>query len=158
MYKSETLAKYLIALIHELAGTKSINESTIINMSRMHILLYAVYGFYLALYDKRISKESPVTWPYGVGFPRVSETVSPITLYSTQDKVFENLRKDEKANDLIINVLYIMGGWETEKLMQWAFRPGTPWHKTIRSSDWKGWGTPIKDEYIKEFFSEQIEE
>lgn len=65
-----------------------------ISMNRLQILLYTLYGFYLAQRGARLTAEHPQMWKYGPMFPRVFNKFKDIPVSGT---AFERFQKEDPA-------------------------------------------------------------
>ncbi len=145
-YDSVVVAKYLRAIAYA--------QDIILNVTKTQKLLYVIHGYSLAEKGESIIKEKPQAWPYGPVFPRARNKVNYEVVYSLEDPSIQEILRDDYATNLIQFVLASFNSWTASALSEWSHLPDSPWDKVVRSNE--NWGTPIPDEYIKEYFQELL--
>lgn len=132
-----------------------------LNKTQIHKILFYVYGVYYAQTDKLLfTDDTPKVWPYGPVFPRVNKRIKVgenITLSESGAEVFG---KNIEALHIIKDAVVMMHNKSALSLTEWSHRDDSPWYRTLNPVDDNGvplaqceWNTPIKPEYIKEYFS-----
>lgn len=71
-----------------------LTKGTPISMNRLQIVLYTLYGFYLAQRGARLTAEHPQMWKYGPMFPRVFNKYKDIPV---NDTAFTRFQKEDPA-------------------------------------------------------------
>lgn len=135
-------------------------EQNINNLSitKLHKLLYIVYGTYLAIYDKPISDENPSCFAYGPIFKSIQQKYKTegINFKDQQNIDTDNIDSNEKYSiDIIINkAIKKFGLYSANELSKWSHRDGSAWSKAYKETPY--WGNKIDNKYIKEEFDKII--
>lgn len=123
-----------------------------INITKLHKLLYIVYGTYLYVYNRRLFDELPAHFQYGPIFKSLQQEYKQ-GLFRLE--VRESEVSDDGNLDIVIDkVLNTFGKFSANKLSSWSHRAGSAWARTDEESDF--WGDDIKEEYIKDEFSHLV--
>ncbi|MDR0444732.1 MAG: DUF4065 domain-containing protein [Puniceicoccales bacterium] len=152
MYDSLLIARYIMAKCNEL---KKDNPDYEYNNTKIQKLLYVLYGFYLARKQLPLTGEPPKLWPYGPAFVNVFLSIQENGVYmsNTKTSLFDNiLDEDKKEFDGHINDF---GKFMATTLTKWSHEDGSPWSRT-KDEVGEKWDTPIKDEYIEEYFKKLL--
>lgn len=142
-YNTLMIAKALIHACKE----KNIKN---INITKLHKLLYIVYGTYLYVYDKPLFDEQPVIFPYGPIFRSLHESYK-LNAFLLFDNTF---LEDEQVNNIFDIVLKVFGKYSAEQLAEWTKREGSAWYKVNKISAY--WNVEIDNDLIKGEFSHLI--
>lgn len=124
------------------------------NNTKIQKLLYCVYGVMLAWKDIRVCDEYPRAWTYGPVFPKVFNYIykkKNIAEFSTT--IFEG--EYEELKTAVHRVLEVFGSLSASELSAWTHREGSPWWKVVKLGN-AGWNSFMPDEYIKEYFKENV--
>lgn len=113
-----------------------------------------MYGTYLYIYNKKIFFELPACYQYGPVFKSLQfnyKNNSGILQNST-----DNIKYDIDKNiiDVINKVIRTFGKYSSVSLSNWTKRSSGAWSKTNNKT--KYWGEDIKEELIKQEFSNII--
>ena len=125
------------------------------NMSQLQVILYVIYGVWLAQRRERLTSEHPQVWQFGPVFPRV----------------YNKLRREQQADaessyrTLLADRPALVGYMETcfrrycstpaSVLTAPHVAEGTPWDAVRRRSHDK-WGQQMDDAEIATWFSDRI--
>lgn len=128
-----------------------------LNKTQINKILFTVYGRYLALKGKPLfTDDTPKAWPYGPVFPIVNKRINIDEVVNfPQDKI--NLFvQNRDAQLIVVKTVKQMYDKSAQSLTDWSHQYGSPWHRTVYSSDGghAKWNTPIPLDYIKEYFSQ----
>lgn len=126
------------------------------NNTKIQKLLYCVYGVMLAWKDERICDEYPRAWTYGPVFPKVFKWIyrgKEIADYST---AVQDSQDSSNLKISVRRVLDVFGRFSASDLSGWTHKEGSPWWKVIKGEDSASWNSFIPDDYIKEYFRENV--
>lgn len=144
-YDSVVSAKLLLALANE--------KGHALNVTKTQKLLYLIYGYFLANYDSIIFDEAPKAWPFGPVFPRTRKKIDYTKVYYRNNPEFEHIIKDEVLVDCMNKVIDTYAKFSAGTLSEWSHNEGGPWYRMTQEDDFD-WNKPIKNEYIKEYFTD----
>ncbi len=142
-YDSILVAQYLLSLARE----KGLN----LNVTKVQKMLYIVFGYFLSQFDKKIIEESPRAWPFGPVFPRAQNKVDYTNILPINSPEFSEIKKDIELTKVLNEVLDKYSQYTASQLTEWSHQKGSPWSKTTEEIGFR-WNTPIKEEYINEYF------
>jgi uncharacterized phage-associated protein len=142
-YDSILVAQYLLSLARE----KKLN----LNVTKVQKMLYIVFGYFLSQFDKKIIEESPRAWPFGPVFPRAQNKVDYTNILPINSPEFSEIKKDIELTKVLNEVLDKYSQYTASQLTEWSHQKGSPWSKTTEEIGFR-WNTPIKEEYINEYF------
>jgi len=166
VYKVEEIANYFIK--------KGIEENIPVNPMKLQKLLYFVYGWYMAYFDKKLFESTIEAWPYGPVVPSIYHEVkqygnfpitAPISSYIISDmSVFsfkystpEFSAKDEQDAKFIDAFWNAFSKYDQFQLSNATHEPGTPWDTIYQKYNQViPRNEKIPDEIIKEYFKSII--
>lgn len=131
---------------------KGIND---INITKLHKLLYIIYGTYLYVHDSKLFDELPAYFQYGPIFKSLQKAYKKeeFELQGYKD-VDDDVLTNPKLNEVIDKVLDTFGKYSAQQLSNWSHRDGSAWSKVDKMSDF--WGVDIDDELIKGEFAKIV--
>ena len=131
---------------------KEIND---ISITKLHKLLYIVYGAYFYVNDNKLFDELPAYFQYGPIFKSLQIP------YKNHEFVLQGHREiraevvnDNDLNIMIDNVLDTFGKYSAQQLSNWSHRDGSAWSKVDKMSDF--WGVDIDEDLIKGEFAKIV--
>lgn len=132
----------------------------LLNKTQINKILFYVYGVYLAETGKLLfSDDTPKAWPYGPVFPRVNKNIDTSAIIKKfPDDVTAEYNKNPKALFIIKKAVDAMYNKSAYSLTQWSHKEGSPWYRTLYENIKEGeeqakWNTPIRQNFIEEYFS-----
>lgn len=144
-HSSVLSAKLMLALANEMGYA--------LNVTKVQKLMYIVYGYFLAKEDIVIFDESPKAWPFGPVFPKTRKKVNFGKVYDKSNPEFQEIVKDENLVNIMTSIVEKYAKYSATTLSDWSHAEGGPWYKTTKEEGFN-WNMPIKNDYIKEYFSE----
>lgn len=152
-------------IMYELDRLKKKDNSYEYNNTKIQKLLYIFYGFYWTSKGLRLLQEQPKLWPFGPVFPKVFTFIQKEGFKSLTCGEANNLPFDKKDKENFKKILENYGSFKAGVLSEWSHQEGSPWYRTKKDMEnvfgkevygeaWSGWNTPIKDEYIQDYFKE----
>lgn len=126
-----------------------------VTITKLHKLLYIVYGVYLIAKEKPLFNEEedkPACYQYGPIFRSIQRE------YKRKNLDFNNSYNqdvDDFISDIIKIVLDNFGSYSAKALSNWSHREGSAWAKAEKE-DKRYWGNLIKDEYIRDEFKDMV--
>lgn len=138
--------------IIEKCRQKGIND---INITKLHKLLYIIYGTYLYVHDSKLFDELPAYFQYGPIFKSLQKAYKKkeFELLGHKD-INDDVLINPKLNEVIDKVLDTFGKYSGQQLSNWSHRDGSAWSKVDKMSDF--WGVEIDDDLIKGEFAKII--
>ena len=129
---------------------KLIDEEVEYNITKIHKLLYIVYGVFLAKIDLPISSESPVCYEYGPIFKSIQRDYKKGVLHLDRyEIIIDDLFLDPFVNLIMDSVIDKFGCYETIPLVNWIQREESAWFSLAKDVKW---GAVIPDKLIKKEF------
>lgn len=128
-----------------------------LSITKLHKLLYIVYGTYLVLKGKPLfdnEDDKPACFEHGPLFKSVQREYKK-GLLNLKNK-YSNI-EDGNINieDILINIINQaidrFGSYSAIDLSNWTHRDGSAWSKAEKKDNYN-WGNIIKDNYIKQEF------
>jgi uncharacterized phage-associated protein len=152
VYDSLLVAKYVMARCNELMKRNSDYEYS---NTKIQKLLYVLYGFYLAKKKLPLTDEPPKLWPYGPVFVNVFLSIQKNGFYmgDTKTSRFDSISDEDKGE--FNGHINGFGKLMAITLTKWSHEEGSPWSRT-KDDVGEKWDTPIKDEYIEEYFNKLL--
>ena len=139
---------------------KKCNDKNIpISITKLHKLLYIVYGTYLIIENKSLfdndEDNCPSCFEYGPLFKSVQREYKNGNI-NFEDKNFEDKNlEDKNLEDKVLPIVDVViskfGAYSARALSDWSHRKGSAWDKAEKEDKYR-WGNIIKDEYIKDEF------
>lgn len=133
---------------------------TMLNRTQVHKILFYVYGVYLAEHNSPLfTDDQPKAWPYGPVFPRVNKWLQnqPDELIKISPEMAKEYSKDQDALNIVKEAVDAFYDKSAIALTTWSHQEGSPWFRTLYDGQEEGkqapWNSVIKDELIKEYFS-----
>lgn len=126
------------------------------NNTKIQKLLYCVYGVMLAWKNERICDEYPRAWTYGPVFPKVFKWIYKGKEIAEYSKAVRDCQECSSLKTSVRRVVEVFGKFSASDLSGWTHKEGSPWWKVIKGEDSAGWNSFIPDEYIKEYFRENV--
>lgn len=138
--------------IIEKCRQKGIND---INITKLHKLLYIVYGTYLYVHKSKLFDELPAYFQYGPIFKSLQKAYkkNEFVLQGNRDND-ENTLKNDDVNEVIDKVLDTFGKYSAQQLSNWSHRDGSAWSKVDKMSDF--WGVDIDEDLIRGEFAKIV--
>lgn len=120
-----------------------------LTITKLHKLLYVIYGAYLVIKDEKLFEELPACFRYGPIFKSVQKEYKSNNLQLNK-KYDINMTHNEILNIIISKILSTFGKYSGTALSKWSHREGSAWREAYKDNEY--WGNDIKEEYIiKEF-------
>lgn len=138
---------------------------TLMNKTQVNKVLFYIYGAYLASHDAPLfTDDTPKIWTYGPVFPRPNKKIVSCEKIEQSDftkEQIEAFKADEAFLSRIVAIVGNMCNISAFSLSRWSHQEGSPWYRTLYHKDettgkitgQEQWNTPIKQEYIKEYFA-----
>lgn len=130
-------------------------KRVVLNKTQVNKLLFMCYGTYLARTSGKMFEEPPKAWPFGPVFPRVYKTFDqksmPIIIPKENIVLF---KQNEEALRICVSVIDKYSNTSAYNLSMWSHKEGSPWYQTVYSGTTVVWNKEIKDEIIKEYFTQ----
>lgn len=130
-------------------------ENFNLSITKLHKLLYIVYGTYLVLKGKTLfdnEDDKPACFEHGPLFKSVQREYKK-GLLNLKNKY--NDIEDNDVEDILINIINQaidrFGSYSAIDLSNWTHRDGSAWSKAEKEDSYN-WGNIIKDNYIKQEF------
>lgn len=128
---------------------------TDISITKLHKLLYIVYGTYLYVHKKQLFGELPAYFQYGPIFKSLQKAYKKEEFELKGGKHIGVGELDDKNLNVVIDkVLDYFGKYSAQQLSNWSHRDGSAWAKVDKISD--RWGVYIDSNLIKEEFSKLV--
>ena len=124
---------------------KEIND---ISITKLHKLLYIVYGAYFYFNDNKLFDELPAYFQYGPIFKKHEFVLQG------QREIGAEVVNDNDLNIMIDKVLDTFGKYSAQQLSNWSHRDGSAWSKVDKMSDF--WGVDIDEDLIKGEFAKIV--
>lgn len=121
-----------------------------LSITKLHKLLYIIYGVYLVIENKRLFEELPCCFRYGPLFKSVQKEYKNNDLRLT-GRYDINANTDEALNIIVSKVISSFGKSSGTVLSKWSHRDSSAWSEAYKDN--KYWGNDIKEEYIKKEFN-----
>lgn len=121
-----------------------------ITISRCIKVLFICYGYCLAKYNFKLTKEDPVVYTKGPMFPEAWIAYSDAKL--NYDK---QLKLNSQILDTIDDVIDQYGPMDFDELTESLRAPGTPWNVSSNNGDLLY--RKISDTLIKTYYKKQLE-
>lgn len=138
--------------IIEKCRQKEIND---INITKLHKLLYIVYGTYLYVHNRKLFDELPAYFQYGPIFKSLQKAYKKDELALKGERNVElDVLDNNDLNEVIDKVLDTFGKYSAQQLSNWSHRDGSAWSKVDKISDF--WGVDINPDFIKAEFSKLV--
>lgn len=138
--------------IIEKCRQKGIND---INITKLHKLLYIVYGTYLYVHNSKLFDELPAYFPYGPIFKSLQKAYKKNELALKGERNIDtDILNNDDLNEVIDKVLDTFGKYSAQKLSNWSHRDGSAWSKVDKISDF--WGVEIDDDLIRGEFAKIV--
>ncbi len=138
--------------IIEKCREKRIND---INITKLHKLLYIIYGTYLYVYDKQLFDELPAYFQYGPIFKSLQKAYKKDELVlKGERKIDADILNNNNLYEVIDKVLDAFGKYSAQQLSNWSHRDGSAWSKVDKTADF--WGADINPDFIKGEFSKLV--
>lgn len=167
MNKVEAIANYFIE--------RGILEGQPVNPMKLQKLLYYAYGWYYALFDKKLFNESFEAWDYGPVVENIYHDLKhygnnpikePITKYGFGDGVLFTRSKPVLKDDEEGSVLkHLNGMWKVYSKFDAVYlsndthKPDSPWDQVAKRYNYNlPRNIKIDDNIIKDWFSKEKEE
>lgn len=152
LYKSVDMAKYVLARMNE--------QNICLSKSKMQMVMYVTYGFYIATEEKRLLNEMPKALPLGPVFPTVMNKTQDWELYDVdrawlEDDIRLKLESDHILNDLLDYIIDAFAIWTAKGITEWACTGDSPWLRATKREGFR-WGQYISDYDIIEFFKAKL--
>ena len=124
-----------------------------LNITKLHKLLYIVYGASISKNENLLFTETPVCLPYGPVFKTLNAIYKNGTInLETTDS------KDNIGDSLLVNaidsVLNTFGKYSATALSNWSHREDGAWIKAREETE--RWGNSISVKYIQDEFNNLI--
>lgn len=134
---------------------KKCNDKNIpMSITKLHKLLYIVYGTYLIVKKKPLFNNDvdncPSCFEHGPLFKSVQREYKNGNI-DFEDKKFEDSSIDSNILNIIDIVIKEFGAYSARALSNWSHRKGSAWDRAEKEDEDR-WGNIIKDEYIKDEF------
>ena len=115
-----------------------VKRNYFIDFSKIQCIMYCVYGANLAVFDKKICKETPVTFSTGPVFDRILK----YNYYGHCELIDELLQRKENfktrfSDEQRVLTEYIInyfGQKRSQECLAWLTKENTPWHITFNQS------------------------
>lgn len=137
--------------IIEKCREKRIND---INITKLHKLLYIIYGTYLYVYDKQLFDELPAYFQYGPIFKSLQKAYKKGEFVLQGDKDIDEDVLNAEIDEVIDKVLDTFGKYSAQQLSNWSHRDGSAWSKVDKMSDF--WGVDIDEDLIRGEFAKIV--
>ena len=123
---------------------------------KLHILLYLIQGFHLAVWEKTAFDDAIVAYPACPVIENVYCCHADNMMLSSMSDLRGNVRNlSENDHHVIDYVLANYSSRHTVFLMDYVKRSSTPWHTVVLNS---GYHNDIPLEYLKQHFQKELEE
>jgi uncharacterized phage-associated protein len=148
MYDSVSFAKYVYAICQK--------KNLDVGNTKFQKLIYAIYGFILAVKGIPIIGENPKTWPYGPVFPKIYKQFEEISKINADIEI-ENWERilTKEIKECIEKVLLAYGGESAINLTNWSHMKGSPWYVVIEIKG-KPDNSVIPDDLIADYFKTHV--
>lgn len=139
-------------IINKCLDKQNINLS----ITKLHKLLYIVYGTYLVLKGKPLfdnEDDKPACFEHGPLFKSVQRAYKKglLDLKNKHSDIENTDIEDDTLMDIILQAIDIFGDYSAINLSNWTHRDGSAWSKAEKE-DRYSWGNTIKDNHIKQEF------
>lgn len=121
-----------------------------LTITKLHKLLYVIYGAYLVIKEEKLFEELPACFRYGPIFKSVQKEYKNNSLQLNK-KYDINTIRSEILDIIISKILSTFGKSSGTALSKWSHREGSAWSEAYK--DDKYWGNDIKEEYIRKEFN-----
>lgn len=138
--------------IIEKCRQKGIND---INITKLHKLLYIVYGTYLYVQNSKLFDELPAYFQYGPIFKSLQKAYKKEELALKGERNIDTeVLNNDNLNEVIDKVIDTFGKYSAQQLSNWSHRDGSAWSKVDKMSDF--WGVDIDEDLIKGEFAKIV--
>ena len=122
-----------------------------LNITKLHKLLYVVYGVYLSVERITLFKEKPLCLPYGPVFESLNNEYKCNNIdFTISSEDTTDVEDHEKIIKIINEVITTFGEHSARTLSIWSHRNDGAWYKAKKATPI--WGNPLdKDDIMKEF-------
>ncbi|TXJ39330.1 Panacea domain-containing protein [Brachyspira aalborgi] len=122
-----------------------------LTITKLHKLLYVIYGAYLVIKEKKLFEELPACFRYGPIFKSVQKEYKSDNLKLDKKYNIDTITCDNILDIIISKILDTFGKSSGTALSKWSHREGSAWNEAYK--DDKYWGNDIKEEYIRKEFN-----
>lgn len=123
---------------------------------KLHILLYLIQGFHVAVWEKPAFDDTIVAYPACPVIENVYAYHADNMMLSSMIDLRGNIRNlSENDHHVIDYILANYGSSHTALLMDYVKRSSTPWHTVALNN---GYHSDIPLEFLKQHFKKELEE